>query len=269
MIGQRATRRISNFFWPQPLFEIKPGQSVILIGRPGTGKSTFLRWLLKESKSVVVYDSKYDPDEWLSQPDYVNIEKVSELGRYPRVVLKCPLPWLLNREEWETINHPWGIALEHPIKRTNTIAAFDEALATWPNRGGHPGTHRLIQQSRSFNVILIIGSQLANNIDTRILRMANHVLVFGPCKNQNDLDYILNATSIDTTPLTKLRKHEIAWWSDESSQWILFRRIRVKRLRKLRRKKETLGLSRWLCANWNSSRGSCLFDIGYLFISKG
>lgn len=213
---------LNSLFSPKKL-SIRLGQRVVIIGRPNTGKSTFLRWLLKNVKSVVIYDSKYDPDEWPQQNDYCIIGKASELSLHTRVVLQCPLNWLNNSENWDSESHPWSIALEHPIRRRDTIAVFDEALLTWPVRDSHPGTHRLVQQGRSFGVTTIVGSQLANNIDTRLLRMTNHILVLGPCKHGIELDNIQKATQLNAYPLTKLKRHEIAWWSEETDKWIVFR----------------------------------------------
>lgn len=203
--------------------DIKLGQRVVIIGRPGTGKSTFLRWLLKDVKSIVVYDSKYDPEEWPKQKDYSIVGRASELYLHARVILQCPMAWLTTSENWDSENHPWSIALEHPMRRGNTIAVFDEALHTWPVRDSHPGTHRLVQQGRSFGVTTIVGSQLANNIDTRLLRMTNHIFVLGPCRHATELESIFRATQINIHPLTKMRKHEIAWWSEERDEWIVFK----------------------------------------------
>lgn len=244
-IGRILLDKISNFFWPKPKIAIKPGQSVVVIGRPGSGKSTFLRWLLKDAKSVIVYDSKYDPNEWPQQTDYAIVEKAGELALHPRVVLRCKAEWLYNTDDWQVENHPWGIALEHPMQRGDTIAVFDEALATWPVRGGHPGTHRLVQQGRSFRVIVIVGSQLANNIDTRLLRMANHIFVLGPCRHKTELEALLAANHADTTPLQKLRSHQIAWWSDDQDHWTIFKALKVNRPHVLRQKRVKVFETHW------------------------
>lgn len=242
--------KLINLLWPRSQLVIKPGQSVVIIGRPGTGKSTLLRWLLKDAGSVIVYDSKFDPDEWPRQPDYVLTEKAGELGAYPRVVLRCKQEWFRNPEDWSAENHPWGLALDHPMQRGNTIAVFDEAIDTWPVRGGHPGTHQLIQKGRSFGVIVIVGSQLANNIDTRLLRMANHIFVMGPCKHKTEQDALFAANHANIEPLKKLKLHQIAWWSDTRDRWTVFRPIKMSRLHSLRERKveERIQISKWIWA---------------------
>jgi len=210
------------------------GQSVVIIGRPGTGKSTLLRWLLRQVQSVIVYDSKWDPSEWVDEPDYIITEDISDLSRYERVILRCPSSWLHDRKSWELLDHPWALALEHPMQRQSTVAAFDEALSTWPVEGGHPGTHRLIQQGRSFRVTTVVGSQLANNIDTRLLRMANQIFVLGPCKNNTELDCIFKACRVDTAPLALLKKHQIAWWQEDKDYWTIFKPLKINKPSRLR-----------------------------------
>src|SRR3979490_1669624 len=108
---QRLLVRISNWFWPRHQIRIRLGQSVIIIGRPGTGKSTLLRWLLKHVGSVIIYDSKYDPEEWPAQTDFDIVERASELNNHARVVLRTQAEWLDNKEEWDAPGHPWSVAL--------------------------------------------------------------------------------------------------------------------------------------------------------------
>ena len=221
--------RVLRMLFPAPAVTIAAGSSVVVIGRPGSGKSTLIRWMVGQSNSVVVYDAKWDPEEeWSLINGFHVIEHVAELGRYARVALRCPMHWF-TRSQWGTPDHPWGEALEYPLSRRNTIAVFDEALATWPGEGGHPGTHRLIQQGRSFGVTTMVGTQLANNIDTRLLRMAKHVFVLGPPLHRTDLECLTAACRLDSEPLATLKEHEIAWWHESATKWTIFRPIRRNR----------------------------------------
>jgi len=210
-----------------PELAIRAGETVLIIGRPGTGKTTLAGRLLESAGSAIVYETKGDP---LEQSDWeaAGFQRVThpdDLRLHARAMLTVPAAWLEDRKRWTDPGHPWSAALDHPFRRRPTALLFDEVLNVFPSRGGHPGTARLLQQGRSFGITSIILSQLANNIDTRLLRLAQHIVVMGPAPGGKDLDYLRQETQTNIKPLRTLGQRSSAWYRQGDDDWTLYEPI--------------------------------------------
>lgn len=215
--------------WPQRRIRVDAGSSLLVVGAPGNGKSWWIQWLTREVPSLVVYDSKWErKDEWDEKQGLRAVTRPEEMGAWGRVVLRVPLEWVRGRRDWVDAQHPWGRALEHPMQRRECVAVFDEAYMTWPAEGGHPGTHRLAQQGRAPGVTLVVGMQITNHVDTRLMRLAGHVVVLGGAPYEDDVENLVRKTRVEGSPLRGLRRHEVAWWDREREprRWRVFRKIR-------------------------------------------
>lgn len=199
---------------------IRRGETILLVGKPGTGKSTLAEWLMRDAESAIVYSTKGDPREdtaW-QRCGYERVDDVRRLPQHARALLVAG-PELLADEG------RWGAALAHPLERVPTMLLFDEVHEVFPAQGTHPAARKLLHQARSWGHVLIICSQMANGIDTRLLRLAHHIVVLGKAAHADDLRYLERATGVGTRVLSRLQRRQVAWWNHEIEGWRVFHPI--------------------------------------------
>ena len=227
---QRALSRLGMALWPHHTLKLEAGTRAAFIGRSGAGKTTFQRWLLGRVPSALVYDTKLDPKEWAQDLSYQQVGHPSRLADHARAVLQVSTDWLRDTAGWrdpQAGGYNWTRALEAPMRRGRTVVLFDEALLTLPHNAGHDAAHRLFQQGRSFGVTVLVGSQLANNLDTRVLRTAEHVFCWRTI-HQTDLDEIMRARGVETATLQVLRPREIAYHHEAEHRWEVFKPVNLR-----------------------------------------
>src|ERR1700758_4721379 len=193
----RTSRRLADGLMPWPgrrrwvppppaPVEVRPGETILLIGKPGTGKSTLGEWMVREASSCIVYDTKNDPDEqakWVAA-GFTAVEDPAELDHHARALMVCDPAWAGGPDSHRDRLHLWSRALDHPFHRVPTALVFDEVLNVFPVGGGHPGTLKLLHQGRSRGHVLIAGSQMATGIDTRLIQLAHHIVALGVLEGQ-------------------------------------------------------------------------------------
>jgi hypothetical protein len=209
---------------PSPV-EVRPGETILLIGKPGTGKSTLAEWMVREASSCIVYDTKNDPDEqakWVSA-GFTAVEDPAELDHHARALMVCDPAWTWGTDSHRDRAHPWSRALDHPFHRVPTALVFDEVLNVFPVGGGHPGTLKLLHQGRSRGHVLIAGSQMATGIDTRLIQLAHHIVALGVLEGQQ-MRHLATATGSPAGRLGMLAHRQIGW-RPAGGQWRLFHAI--------------------------------------------
>lgn len=259
--------RLPRWLWPQPELRLEPGLHGAVIGGTGTGKTTFMQWLLHYARSVLVYDAKYItpgryvPGEWQGAPGYQVAGHPSDATE-ARVVLRVPAAALRDTAGWKVPGSEgwwWTLALKLPMQRGETIAVIDEALGTLPANGAHHGAHELLQWGRASGILTLVGSQLANNIDTRVLRMAHWLICFRTT-NGTELGHLERSLNgLDCSVLTRLRKRkgkrggEFAYHDVTiGDHWRVFRAVDLARPGWLREKPQRSWWRRrrWLLGLW-------------------
>lgn len=259
--------RLPRVLWPQPELRLEPGLHGVLVGGTGAGKTTLQKWLMSQARGVIVYVTKRiapgreEPGEWQNTPGYEVVEDARD-ARDAKVVIRVPVKALRDRAGWKEPGADgwlWTQALELPMRRGGSVALFDEALFTLPSTGAHDGAHELLQQGRSSGVLVIVGSQVANWIDTLALRLAHWVICFQTIDGR-DLDALQNARRVDCSVLTTLhlrkpnrkRPSEFAYHDKSMSGWRVFRAVDLARPGWLREKPQRSWWrrKRWLLGLW-------------------
>jgi hypothetical protein len=212
---------------------IRAGQRVVVIGPSGCGKTRFEMPLLEGVQSVVVFDVKQDPDEWLSWGPAHGYEVISEpmlIARLPRVVLRVDDLWLQDRQGWTDPSRPgyrWTEACQLVFARGNTTVVFTEGLQLLPSAGANPWARKVVTQGRSRRVTTITDIQVANWTDTLLIRQADHAFVFR-C-DAADVK-LLRSRGADPRPLLSLEDHAWAHHVQGARDWTLYEPLPASRI---------------------------------------
>src|SRR5258708_33273060 len=121
------------------VYELAPGQPVIVLGPQRSGKSNLIAFLVDDVASVVIIDSSQHPDEWGRwgpAHGYVVSSDPDDILRYAKVVFQIDMTVLLDVQGWKKPDNVWSRALSNIMQRGNSHVAFDEMVYQLP--GGHP-----------------------------------------------------------------------------------------------------------------------------------
>jgi hypothetical protein len=167
-----------------PTFQLAPGQPVIIVGPMGSGKSKVTTFLLGDSRSVVVIDSKRHPEEWAAwgpRHGYVVTSDPAEISRRPLVVWQVSVHTLLDVAGFQkpgTAGYLWTDGLNRIMARGSTIVVFDELVQQLPAGHPHPSAVQILTQGGAYKLSPWGCSQYANRVETMIVRGAVHAFSF-------------------------------------------------------------------------------------------
>src|SRR5579864_3846356 len=146
-----------------------PGRAerAAFIGNTRSGKTTLMRTLAAGVSSLVVFDSKQNPTDWIewaaSQPDVAVTRDPSAIRRHARVVLLVDSRALQDRAGWArqgSAGWAWTEALGSVFFRiaegASTLTIFDEAMHTLP-LSPHPDARRLFTQGAGLGLPCWLG----------------------------------------------------------------------------------------------------------------
>lgn len=219
-------------------FRLAAGQRAVFIGLPGSGKTNLIAALLGGVKSFVIIDSKRHPDEWAAWAKRQGILVTSipadisardDNGRLlnPRIVFQISSRALRDRGGWKTqaaTGYVWTEALEAIIsrgRRFSTVVVFDEVLQTLPSGSAHPLAWEIYEQGRAFGLSCWAGSQIANRMETLVIRLAEHCFAFW-MGNKKEQQILTECRGLDCATLSDLQPHHFAYQQiGPRSQWTI------------------------------------------------
>ena len=208
-------------------FKLAAGERVVFIGLPKSGKTNLIAALIGSVKSFVVIDSKRHPDEWaawaraqgiLVTTNPADINARDDNGRLlnPRVIFQISSRALRDRGGWKSpgaMGYVWTEALEAILargRRFSTLVVFDEVLQTLPSGSAHPLAWELYEQGRAFGVSCWAGSQIANRMETLVIRLAEHCFAFWT-GNKKEQQILAECRGLDCSVLSSLEQHHFAY----------------------------------------------------------
>lgn len=214
---------------PAARFEIGPGDRVLFLGNTRLGKTNLLANLLLSRSSAVVCDSKRQGEweDFARRQRWHLTEDPEDLARHPLVVWQLR-KGDLERSAWRDPRNPWGRGLELVLRRGDTALVLDEMTDTLPHLA-HPRIQEAYAQGGGRLVGVWGGSQLANRIDTRAIRMSEHC--FTLWMSPVDLELLRSARGLPVEQLAELnppdagvpgsKRYWFAYHSHGSSSWTI------------------------------------------------
>lgn len=206
-------------------FLLAAGEPVLIVGAMRSGKSNLTAWLLNDTRSVVVVDSKRHPDEWAKwgpQHGYVVTSDPDDILRHPRVVFQISTVALLDvsgYQKAESSGYAWTRALHNIMRRGNTVVVFDEVVHTLPAGRPHPVAMQIYTQGAAWGISPWGGSQFANRIETATVRAAVHCFAFR--LNPYDLRLLSEKRGCDAGELGQLEPYAFGHHLTNEPAWTL------------------------------------------------
>lgn len=167
-----------------PTFRLAPGEPALFVGPMGSGKSRLITFLLEDSGSVVVIDSKRHPEEWARwgpAHGYVVSADPADISRHPKVVWQVSAQALLDVNGFRRPGSPgytWTDGLNRIMHRGRTVTVFDELVQQLPAGHPHPSAVQILTQGGAYEISPWGGSQFGNRVETMIVRGAVHCFSF-------------------------------------------------------------------------------------------
>lgn len=167
-----------------PTFTLEAGQPAILVGPMGCGKSKAITFLVEDSPSVVIIDSKRHPDEWAKwgpAHGFVVTSDPADMSRHPKVIWQVSMQVLLDVNGWRrpgSLGHQWTDGLMRIMARGSTIVVFDELVHVLPAGHPHPCAVQILTQGGAWKLSAWGCSQYANRVETMIVRGAVHAFAW-------------------------------------------------------------------------------------------
>jgi len=216
-------------------YKLAPGERAVFIGQPKSGKSNLQAALLSGVRSFVVIDSKRHPDEWaawaraqgiLVTADPAEINRRDDKGRLanPRLIIQVTSRALGDREGWKrpgTNGYVWTEileALQARGRRFSTLVVFDEVIQSMPAGATHPLAWELYTQGRAFGISCWAGTQVANRMETLVMRLAEHCFAFW-VGNRKDQQLLADARGVDCAVLSTLQEHHFGYHQNGMREW--------------------------------------------------
>jgi len=216
-------------------FKLGQGDRAVFIGLPKSGKTNLEAALCASVKSLVVIDSKRHPEEWAdwakargvlvtNDPAQINLRKDGQLVN-PRIVIQVSSRALRDRAGWKkpgSVGWVWTEILEAIIargRRVSTLVIFDEVLQTLPSGSAHPLAWEMYEQGRAFGLSIWAGSQIANRMETLVIRLAEHCFSFW-MGNPKEQRLLADCRGLDCSVLSTLEQWHFAYQANgPRSQW--------------------------------------------------
>lgn len=210
---------------------IARGQRVAFIGLPESGKTNLEMAMLEDQGSVVIFDGKHDPQEWVQygrRRGYLITSDPEQIRTAPRVVYEVPSLGVDDRQGWDRPGrqgYAWTLALLRTFERgargrQPTIVVFADSLRLLPSSGANPQARRIFTEGRSLGLTVFFDIQQARWVDTMAIKTSEHCF----CARMRDADtlkHIHGLRMVEVGMLAELERFHFAYHRMGQEQWTL------------------------------------------------
>lgn len=154
----------------------KHGERALIVGRSGSGKTLFARWLLWHLPQTVIYDFKHEPAFDAMGPI------VDSTADAWRMFAEEPhTEYVIVRPDHRLLADPFALdelLLDHYDRGAGYTAYLDEAYTVHRSGRAGPGYLALLTRGRSREITTISATQRPAFLSLYALTEANHIFAF-------------------------------------------------------------------------------------------
>lgn len=201
-----------------------PGERVIFVGQPSSGKTNLICCLLQPVERFTVIDSKMHPNEYpayAAKQGIVVTRNPEDITVNPRVIFQISEIALRDRAGWSRRGRPgfvWTQAIRAMKAKGRGVVIFDEVIQTLPSSSAHPEAAQLFTQGAAFGISCWGGTQIPNRMETLLPRLAEHCFTF-QLVNVSDQKILRDARGLDCSSLGQLPPYYVAYQKKPATQW--------------------------------------------------
>lgn len=182
--------------------QISPNDRLFVSGRTGSGKTTFIRFLLRSVPRYAVLDPKHTYKPPLDEADDVPIVEEFDPD-LPRQVIRVP---------WEDEPEGWDDVLNEIYEEGNRLVYVDEATLLVPTRAARHPLGKLIRTGRERGIGVWTGTQRPKEIPSYVFTESEHILSFR-LQFKDDRDKVSQFSGDAMSPLlASVRGHDLAYY---------------------------------------------------------
>lgn len=201
-----------------------PGERVIFVGQPSSGKTNLICNLLDAVERFTVIDSKMHPNEYpayAASRGVVVTSNPQDILANPRVIFQISEVALRDRGGFYKPGRAgfrWSQAIRAIRSKGRGVVVFDEVIQTLPSNSAHPEAAQLFTQGAAFGISCWGGTQIPNRMETLLPRLAEHCFTF-QMVNAMDQKILSSARGLECSNLGELPPYYVAYQRKPATQW--------------------------------------------------